>query len=155
MSQVTPLPAGAAEPLAAMHGACFPEEPWDAAALRRILALSGAFGYLAWDGGDPTGFVVARDLGEEIEILSIGVLPEQRRRGIGQALLAAVVAETVRRRAGSIVLEVGTANTAARRLYAACGFVQVGRRPHYYRRLEGMIDALILRRSATDKPAAR
>ena len=32
---VTPLPAGAAEPLALLHAACFPEDPWDAEALRR------------------------------------------------------------------------------------------------------------------------
>ncbi|HVB16518.1 MAG TPA: GNAT family N-acetyltransferase [Stellaceae bacterium] len=152
---VTPLPAGAAAPLAAMHGASFPEEPWDAAAFERVLALSGIFGYLTWEGDDPTGFLVARDLGGEIEILSIGVLPEWRRRGTGRTLLDAVIAETRRRRAGSIVLEVASANQAARSLYAACGFVQVGRRPRYYRHPDGVRDALILRRSATDKPPAR
>jgi [ribosomal protein S18]-alanine N-acetyltransferase len=146
---VVPLPAGAAAPLAAMHLAAFPEDPWDAAALERILALPGGFGYLAWRQGAPAGFILARDLGGEVEILSVGVLPGWRRRGIGRALMDAVVAEAQRRRAGSLVLEVATENDAARELYAACGFVQVGRRPRYYRRPDGRADALILRRAVT------
>jgi ribosomal-protein-alanine N-acetyltransferase len=142
---VAAIPAGAAVPLSAMHRACFPEDPWDAEALGRILALSGAFGCLAWEGDTPAGFVLARDLGGEVEILSLGVLPQWRRRGIGRALLLSVVAEAERRRAGSLVLEVATENEAARLLYAAFGFVQVGRRPRYYRSLCGRADALILR----------
>lgn len=143
---IAPAPAGAALPLSAMHRACFPEDPWDAAALERILALSGGFGYLAWRGDIPTGFILARDLGGEVEILSLGVLPRWRRRDIGQALLDAVVAEAERRRARSLVLEVAIENEAARALYAAAGFVQVGRRPRYYRSTGGRTDALILRR---------
>jgi ribosomal-protein-alanine N-acetyltransferase len=132
-----------------MHRACFPEDPWDAAALARIVGLSGGFGYLAWHGDTPAGFVLARDLGGEVEILSLGVLPERRRRGVGRALIDSVVAEAERRRAGSLVLEVATENEAARRLYAGIGFVQVGRRPRYYQRTSGRVDALILRRGIT------
>jgi ribosomal protein S18 acetylase RimI-like enzyme len=135
-----------AEPLAAMHRACFPEDPWDAPALDRILTLSGVFGYLACQSGEPAGFIVARDLGEEVEVLTFGVLPETRRHGVGRALLDAVFAETRRRALGSVVLEVAADNEAARRLYADSGFLQVGRRPRYYRRPAGTADALILRR---------
>jgi ribosomal-protein-alanine N-acetyltransferase len=149
---IVPLPAGAAAPLSAMHLAAFPEDPWDAAALERILALSGGFGYLAWLGDTPAGFILARDLGGEVEVLSLGVLPGWRRRGIGRALLGRVVTEAQRRRAGSLVLEVATENDPARELYAACGFAQVGRRPRYYRRADGRADALILRRAVTGEP---
>jgi ribosomal-protein-alanine N-acetyltransferase len=152
---VTPIPAGAAVPLSAMHRAAFPEDPWDAAALERIFALSGGFGYLAWQGDppddSPAGFILARDLGGEVEILSVGVLPEWRRQGIGRALMAAVVAQAERLRAGSLVLEVATENEAALRLYAGFGFVPVGRRPRYYRRIGGRSDALILRRGIIDE----
>lgn len=148
------LPAGIAQPLALMHRAAFPEEPWDAAALRRLLALSGTFGYLAWQSGEPAGFVLARDLGEEVEILSLGVVPDYRRQGVGRALLDAVVAEAGRRRVGSVVLEVAVANGTARRLYAAAGFVQVGRRPRYYRHAGQDGDGLILRRAIIDTASA-
>jgi ribosomal protein S18 acetylase RimI-like enzyme len=143
---ITPLPAGAALPLSALHGVCFPEEPWDERALRPLLALSGVFGFVAWQPEAPAGFVLARDLGEDVEILSLGVIPPCRRQGVGRALLDAVAAETGRRRRGSIVLEVAVANAAARRLYAAAGFVQVGRRPRYYRHAGQNGDGLILRR---------
>jgi [ribosomal protein S18]-alanine N-acetyltransferase len=151
---VAALPAAAAAPLAELHGACFPEDPWDAAALQRLLALFGVFGYLAWQEDEAIGFALARDLGDEVEILSLGVMPGCRRRGVGRALLDAVVIEAGRRRRGSVVLEVAAANAAARRLYAGAGFVQVGRRPRYYRHGGESEDALILRRAAGVAAAA-
>jgi [ribosomal protein S18]-alanine N-acetyltransferase len=152
---ITPVPLGAEVPLAEMHRACFPEGPWDAATLERILALAGGFGYLAWRAESPVGFILARDLAGEVEILSVGVLPPWRRRGVGRALMDAVVAKAERDGLGSIVLEVASENAAARRLYAAFGFVQVGRRPGYYRQPEGRVDGLILRRGMTSEPASR
>jgi len=164
--RIAPIPDGAAEPLALMHRDCFPEDPWDAASFARLFALYGVFGYLAWfdeaasdkaptgkaPGDDASGdnalggFILARDLGGEAEILTLGVLPRTRRRGVGRALLDAVMAEAGRRRLGSVVLEVAADNAAARRLYSATGFARVGMRPRYYRRDHGAIDALILRR---------
>lgn len=152
-ARLTPLPRGIAVPLAAMHRACFPDDPWDGDSMARILALAGVFGYLAWQADDPSGFVLARDLGEEAEILSLGVLPRWRRRGTGRALLDAVVAEAARRNLGSLVLEVAEGNEPARRLYAAAGFVEVGRRPRYYRDVDRLADGLILRRIATGQAA--
>jgi ribosomal-protein-alanine N-acetyltransferase len=159
MRRITALPVGAAAPLAAplavMHRACFPDDPWDADALARILGLSGSFGFLAWQEGSPVGFILARDLGGETEILSLGVLPTWRQRGVGRALLGAVAAGSVARQGDALVLEVATDNEAARRLYADSGFVTAGRRPRYYRRAGGTADALILRRElVTAKPAA-
>jgi ribosomal-protein-alanine N-acetyltransferase len=167
MSRITAMAVGAAipltaslaaplaVPLAAMHRVCFPDDPWDADALERILGLSGSLAYLAWQEDNPVGFVLARDLGDEVEILSLGVLPAWRRRGFGRALLAAVAAEAAARHSGGLVLEVATDNEAARRLYAGFGFVAAGRRPRYYRRTAGTADALILRRDLNiAKPVA-
>ncbi len=152
--RIEPLTRLAAAPLSAMHGACFPEEPWNEVALARIMALPGSFGFVAWEDEAPAGFLLARDLGDEVEILSVGALPEHRRRGIGAALLDTAAAEARRRQIGSLVLEVAEDNDNARRLYAAQGYVPVGRRPRYYRRSTGTSDALILRRAAEARPAA-
>lgn len=146
---VAPLPPEVALPLSLMHRACFPEDPWEAATIGRLLALSGTFGFLAWQNSDPAGFLLARDLGGEIEILSLGVVPGWRRRGHARALMTAAIAEAGRRGSASLVLEVAAHNEAARRLYAGFGFVQVGRRSRYYRHAGGMEDALILRRNIT------
>jgi len=149
---ITPLAANAAEPLAVLHAGCFPEDPWDAEALGRILGLSGGFGFLAWQSEMPVGFALARDLGSEGEILSLGVLPDCRRLGIGRALLRAVIDEAARRELPSIVLEVADDNAAARGLYASAGFVAVGRRTRYYRRGGETIDALLLRCPVNGEP---
>jgi len=150
--RIEPLPLGAAEPLAIMHAACFPDDPWGASALARLIALTGSFGWIAWEGRSPAGFILMRDLGTECEILSLGVTPRWRRRGIGQALLREAIAETRRRGLSSLVLEVAVDNDAAGALYAALGFKPVGRRPRYYKRPDGRTDALILR--STLQPAA-
>jgi [ribosomal protein S18]-alanine N-acetyltransferase len=149
---ITPLAAGAAEPLAMLHAGCFPEDSWDAEALGRILGLSGGFGFLAWQSEIPVGFALARDLGGEGEILSLGVLPDCRRLGIGRALLRAVIDEAASRELPSIVLEVAEDNAAARGLYASAGFVAAGRRPRYYRRGGETIDALLLRCPVNSEP---
>ena len=151
--KIAPLPVGAAEPLAALHGACFPEDPWDAEALGRILALHGGFGFLAWKADMPVGFALARDLGAEGEILTLGVVPTCRRRGVGRALLCAILDRARRQSIPSIVLEVAADNAAARRLYAAAGFVPIGHRPRYYRRGHETADALLLRCRITSQSA--
>lgn len=145
MSRITPIPEGASVPLAILHRACFPDDPWEAGALARIMALSGGFGWLAWEDCKPAGFILVRDLGNECEILSLGVAPYWRRRGIAKELLGAAIGEAQNRELLSLVLEVAVDNDAARDLYHAAGFVTVGRRARYYARPDGRIDALILR----------
>lgn len=114
--------------------------------------MPGGFGILAWQGESPIGFVLALDLRGECEVLSLGVVPERRRRGAGAALIAALAQEARRRGAQSLVLEVAEDNIAAAALYAACGFVAIGRRPDYYRRFGHFVDALVLR-LRLDSPA--
>ena len=146
--RIEELSALPVEPLALLHAACFPDNPWDATAIARIAGLAGCFGLLAWDAETPVGFLLARDLGEECEVLALGVRPQWRRHGVGRALVAALVRAAARRGDGSLVLEVAADNEPAQRLYAAAGFVAVGRRPRYYARPEGAADALILRRNS-------
>jgi ribosomal-protein-alanine N-acetyltransferase len=143
--RIEPIPAAAMEALAVLHRACFPDDPWEAPALARIMALSGGFGWLAFEDEEPSGFILVRDLGNECEVLSLGVAPLWRRRGIAQALLRTAVSEAARRYLPSMVLEVAVDNEAATDLYRGRGFVAVGRRARYYSRPDGRVDALILR----------
>jgi ribosomal-protein-alanine N-acetyltransferase len=150
--RIEALPEGAAEPLAILHSACFPDDPWEAGAMARLIALTGSFGWLAREDESPVGFILVRDLGNECEILSLGVVPRWRRRGIAQDLLRAAIVETRRRALSSLVLEVATDNDAAGALYAGFGFVAVGRRARYYKRPDGRADALIMRLTLTAQP---
>lgn len=150
--RIEPLPEGISEPLAMLHGACFPDDPWEAGALTRLIGLTGSFGWFAWEDETPAGFILVRDLGNECEVLSLGVAPRWRRLGIAQDLMRAAIEETRRRARPSLVLEVATDNDAASALYAGFGFVAVGRRARYYKRPDGRADALILRLTLPPKP---
>ncbi|MDE2333688.1 MAG: GNAT family N-acetyltransferase [Rhodospirillales bacterium] len=128
-----------AEAMAAIHAASFPpRERWGVDAMRLQLGLPGAFALI-----DPRGgFVLARVAADEAEILTIAVLPQARRTGLGGILLAAALAEARARGAVAMFLEVAEANQAARALYAGAGFREVGTRPNYY---PGGVTALVLR----------
>jgi ribosomal-protein-alanine N-acetyltransferase len=78
------------------------------------------------------GFLVARFLGNECELENIVVVLSDRRRGVGTALMTGLLKEAASRKAEAIFLEVRESNSAARRLYAKCGFVERGRRKSYY-----------------------
>ena len=80
-----------------------------------------------------TGFIVARRLGEEAEVLNLAVRPETRKKGMGGVLLQAAVEELRHRGVTRIYLEVRGSNTQAKSFYQNHGFAVTGVRPKYYR----------------------
>jgi ribosomal-protein-alanine N-acetyltransferase len=76
--------------------------------------------------------LIARKAGDEADILTFGVVPSYRNRGLGRALLGTA---TERLRASGtkrLFLEVEESNDAALRLYRSFGGEPVGRRQGYY-----------------------
>ena len=143
-SRIRPLDACELAALARLHAACF-DDAWDEAALAALLAMPGAFALIAEpQPGEPAGFVIARAAAGEAEILSLGVDPGERRRGLGRDLLQAAIAQAAACGAERLFLEVAADNWAARALYLANGFAQVGKRPDYYRRGGTSALALVL-----------
>jgi ribosomal-protein-alanine N-acetyltransferase len=133
---------------AALHRQAFEalgERPWTRRDVAELLASPGVAGLLLEVEGREDGFVLWRTAGDEAELLTIAVQSDRRRHGLGRALLAAVVEQARRGGAQNLFLEVGADNAPARSLYAQAGFVEVGRRPGYYRRYTGFADALVLR----------
>jgi ribosomal-protein-alanine N-acetyltransferase len=94
-------------------------------------------------GGVVAGYVVARAIADEGEILNLAVAPDGRRGGTGRALVTAALRVLAERGVRDVFLEVRESNAGARALYGAHGFREVGRRPRYYRRPAE--DAIILR----------
>ena len=88
------------------------------------------------------GFVLARYLGGDMELLNLAVAAEARHAGAGRALVRAALEEGASRGASQAYLEVRESNAAALEFYAALGFSTVGRRTRYYP--EPAEDALIL-----------
>jgi ribosomal-protein-alanine N-acetyltransferase len=130
--------------MAALHARSFTTpRPWSEAEITALLASPLVFALTR-----PGAFLLGRVVAGEAELLTIAVHPDQRRAGLGGALVAAFLTESRARGGESAFLEVAEANTAARALYAACGFASAGRRRGYYHRPDGASeDALVLVRS--------
>ncbi len=149
MSEATRIvPAGVphAGVLSDLQTQCF-DDAWSQSSITEVLVSPGAVALLAVQGDAvPVGFAVARLAGDESELLSLGVVASQRRKGIAKMLLASVIERAVVARSRALFLEVAESNDAARLLYSARGFTAVGRRPDYYRRPNAVpIAALTLR----------
>jgi [ribosomal protein S18]-alanine N-acetyltransferase len=72
--------------------------------------------------GPVVGFAGTRSVSGELHLIALATDPAERRRGVGTALLEAVLADAARRRRLRIVLQVAKSNRAAQALYAAHGF---------------------------------
>lgn len=96
------------------------------------------------------GFIVARELADEIHINNVAVRPEIRGRGIGRMLMKAALAWGRERHARQAVLEVRAGNDAASQLYRGCGFEVIGRRRRYYK--SPVEDALLMAVSLEQTP---
>ena len=99
-------------------------------------------GWVAEEAPGVTGFLVARRLSSELEILNFAVQADSRRCGIGAALLVAGLQWAQTFRATHAILEVRASNLAALRFYERHKFEVAGRRPRYY--TAPVEDALLL-----------
>ncbi len=88
------------------------------------------------------GFLIARRLSSELEILNFAVESEWRRCGIGAKLLGAALQWAQSFHGTRAILEVRASNLAALRFYERHKFEVVGRRPRYY--TAPVEDALLL-----------
>ena len=145
--------------IAELHLQCFADglggTLWSVASIVKILSLFGSYAYLAavTPGSGtragaaragaaepvPAGFLLARTLSGETEILTLGVVTAWRRQGMARALLRAAMTRAGQAGAARTRLEVAEDNVAARGLYAAEGFALVNRWSRYYRRPGGAV----------------
>lgn len=87
---------------------------------------------IAEDDGRVCGFLCWRAAAGEWEIENVVVGVGLQRRGIGEALVKAVIESWPGRGGAAVLLEVRESNEAARKLYRKCGLREVGRRRGYY-----------------------
>ncbi len=109
-------------------------------------------GSLAWhvrNAEKAFGFLLARQAGEEAEVLTVAVNTTFRRRGLGKLMMMTLMDDLHRRGVGVLYLEMARNNGSAAALYSSLGFSSVGIRKDYYR--DGA-DAVIMR-LAIDKIA--
>ena len=94
------------------------------------------------ENGKVAGFLVARRVANDLEILNFAVQPTQRRQGIGAALLESALGWAKSLELQQAFLEVRFSNLAALRFYESHNFEVTGRRPRYY--TAPIEDALLL-----------
>jgi ribosomal-protein-alanine N-acetyltransferase len=97
--------------------------------------------------GDVAGFLIARAVAQEAEILNLCVDPSRRRAGNATALLDNAVAALLQLHVKTIFLEVRESNHPAIAFYEKHGFVRNGRRPAYYQ--NPVEDAVLMKRELT------
>lgn len=138
--------------LARVHARAMDTGPaWTEADFASLLASAGVF-----STGDDRGIALGRIAADEAELLTLAVLPEHRRGGVGHALLALFEEEARRRGAAVAHLEVDAGNAAAIALYARRGYMEVGRRRGYYRARDGSrSDAVLMARTLSDDAAQK
>ncbi len=124
--------------LAELHAICFPDDAWNSSALATVLAMPGSDGRVFRSAsGEPLGLVLDQCLGSDGEILTLGVAPASRRRGVARVLLDDLVGRARATRVQRLLLEVAADNLAALALYQSVGFARLGTRRNYYRRAPG------------------
>ena len=105
--------------------------PWSLASVQDMLALETTVGWLATHPA-PCGYLLASEVVGEGELLTIGVHPAVRRRGIAHRLMEALECHWQTNQVSRGFLEVRADNTPARSLYRTRGWRETGRRSDYY-----------------------
>jgi len=141
----TMLPADLPDVLA-IERALFPESAWSEGMLRDELAgVPATRYYRVAVQPEIIGYAGLFAAGEQADVLTIAVLAAHQGRGIGRALLTDLIAESARRGAIHLFLEVREDNPRAQRLYRNAGFTEIGLRRGYY----NGVNAITMRRDVT------
>lgn len=126
---------------------CFLSDPWPRESFESFIDRPGVTFIVAEDparSGTVAGYGVLIQAADEGEVLNLAVSAGSRGKGLGTALLRSLLESAKRDGVRQVYLEVRESNAAARALYGAHGFAEVGRRRAYYQR--PVEDALILQR---------
>jgi len=121
---------------------CFPQDAWPLWDLIGILTLPNVVRLRAAIDGKMIGFIAGdiRPSENLAWIATVGVLPEYRRQGIGEAL---VLACEQRLQVSEVRLSVRVSNLEAIHLYVRLGYQKDGYWPAYYQDGE---DALVMQK---------
>lgn len=145
-----PMTAADVPQVVEIERAAFGDEAWTTQMLLGELEQQpGSRHYLiAAEEGRVVGYAGLLVASAQGDVATLAVEPGHWGRGIGSALLEALMAEAARRGCAEIFLEVRTDNSRAQRLYRRYGFAEVGIRRGYYQ--PSGADALVMRRELAD-----
>lgn len=128
------------------------ETGWPKTAFERELAHNAMARYLVLDS--PRGVIGFAGLWlmlDEAHVVTVAVLPGERRAGYGRVLVHGLILLAKSEGMQVATLEVRESNEAARALYRRYGFYEVGLRKRYYS--DNGEDAVIMTTEELDSPA--
>ena len=149
--EIVPMQLQDCAEVAALHGERF-SRVWDETEFQNLLSQDTTFGFVARQTNailkkPLPGFVLARHVAGEAEILTVAVSAKLGRTGLGWRLMQAAMREAHARGGESLFLEVDAGNVPALGLYRKLGFEQVGERRGYYKDDKGAVStALVMKR---------
>ncbi len=127
--EIRKIDAESAHLAAELEKLCF-AEPWSAKAIMEE-AERGYF-IAAFADGAFAGYAGMIQVLDERDICNVATVPEFRGKGVGRAIVAALLENAKITGASVVMLEVRASNTAAIALYEKMGFTLVGKRKNFY-----------------------
>jgi len=143
MIEILPMNDSHVAQVAALERECF-SVPWSENSICSELSNPLSYWLVAAEGDTVVGYVGSQSVMGEADMMNVAVIPTQRRSGIAQRLVEALITALQGQDVYSLTLEVRASNEPAKALYEKLGFSMIGRRPNYYRNPKE--DALILRK---------
>ena len=125
----------------------FPYSPWSAAQYKEEFASNTRHFVTATnEAGLIVGYagVFVPSAGIEADILTVGVVPENRGQGIARQLMAMIAQWADQQKASAMMLEVKTDNAAAIGLYESLGYEKLNVRKDYF---GSGLDAFVMRKA--------
>ena len=129
--------------VAQLETLCF-RDPWSERSIAGELDNPLSTWLVCADGDAVLGYVGSQTVMGETDMMNVAVHPDARGQGIARRLILALVEDLKKQGSHCLTLEVRASNQNAISLYQKLGFLQIGRRPNYYRNPKE--DALILRK---------
>lgn len=123
--------------VAALEAVTYPDDAWSEATWWAELAGRPRRHYVVARPGDATdgpiaGYAGIDINGENADVMTIAVAPQQQGSGLGSLLLSRMHDAACQRGASAVLLEVRADNAAARALYARHDYEQIATRAGYY-----------------------
>ncbi len=127
--EIKRIDAESARMAAELEKVCF-AEPWSEKAILEE-AERGVF-LAAFADGVFAGYAGMTQVLDERDICNVATVPEFRGKGVGKAIVSALLEDAKETGASVVMLEVRASNTAAIALYEKMGFTLVGKRKNFY-----------------------
>ena len=129
--------------IAELEKICF-SAPWSERSIASELDNKLSCWLVAVEGDQVAGYIGSQTVCGETDMMNVAVHPSQRRKGIAEKLILALVEELKGMESRCLTLEVRASNVPAISLYEKLDFSEIGRRKNYYRNPKE--DALIMRK---------